>query len=163
MGKIPRSRKWLPTPVFLPGEFHEQKNLVGYSPWGRKRVGCNWATKHKQQNINWMVEVSILSWEDYPGLSRWAQCNQRVFKSVRKEQKTVSEKEMWQQKQGRRRAVLQALKMEEGCQEPRNVGSLLKLQETRRWTLFEKDPAPATVWFWPSKTKSGLVHYKTVK
>ena len=22
-----------PTPVFLPGEFHGQRNLVGYSPW----------------------------------------------------------------------------------------------------------------------------------
>ena len=25
-----------PTPVFLPGEFHGQKSLVGYSTWGRK-------------------------------------------------------------------------------------------------------------------------------
>ena len=24
------------TPVFLPGEFHEQKSLVGYGPWGHK-------------------------------------------------------------------------------------------------------------------------------
>ena len=24
--------KWLPTPVFLPGESHGQRNLVGYSP-----------------------------------------------------------------------------------------------------------------------------------
>ena len=23
-------------PVFLPGEFHEQRSLVGYSPWGCK-------------------------------------------------------------------------------------------------------------------------------
>ena len=29
-------RKWQPTPVFLPGEFHGQRSLVGYSPWGRK-------------------------------------------------------------------------------------------------------------------------------
>ena len=28
--------KWQPTPVFLPGKFHEQKSLVGYSPWGHK-------------------------------------------------------------------------------------------------------------------------------
>ena len=28
--------KWQPTPVFLPGEFHGQKSLVGYSPWGCK-------------------------------------------------------------------------------------------------------------------------------
>ena len=30
------SRKWQFTPVFLPGKFHEQRSLVGYSPWGRK-------------------------------------------------------------------------------------------------------------------------------
>ena len=29
-------RKWQPTPVFLPGESHEQRSLVGYSTWGRK-------------------------------------------------------------------------------------------------------------------------------
>ena len=25
-----------PTPVFLPGEFHGQRSLSGYSPWGHK-------------------------------------------------------------------------------------------------------------------------------
>ena len=34
--KIPWRRKWQPTPVFLPGEFHGQRSLAGYSPWGRK-------------------------------------------------------------------------------------------------------------------------------
>ena len=34
--KIPWSRKWQPTPVFLPGKSHGQRNLVGYSPWGHK-------------------------------------------------------------------------------------------------------------------------------
>ena len=29
----PWRRAWLPTPVPLPGEFHGQRNLVGYSPW----------------------------------------------------------------------------------------------------------------------------------
>ena len=27
-------REWLPTPVFLPGEFHGQKSLVGYMVYG---------------------------------------------------------------------------------------------------------------------------------
>ena len=27
---------WLPTPVFFPGEFHGQRSLAGYSPWGTK-------------------------------------------------------------------------------------------------------------------------------
>ena len=31
VGKIPWRREWLPTPVFLPGEFHGQRSLVGYS------------------------------------------------------------------------------------------------------------------------------------
>ena len=27
------------TPVFLPGEFHGQRSLVGYSSWGHKESG----------------------------------------------------------------------------------------------------------------------------
>ena len=38
-------RKWPPTPVFLPGEFHGRRSLVGYSPRGLKQVGHGWATK----------------------------------------------------------------------------------------------------------------------
>ena len=26
----------MPTPVFLRGDFHQQRSLAGYSPWGRK-------------------------------------------------------------------------------------------------------------------------------
>ena len=29
--KIPLRKEWLPTPVFLPGEFHGQRSLVDYS------------------------------------------------------------------------------------------------------------------------------------
>ena len=36
VGKIPGERKWLPTPVFLPGEFLGQRSLVSYSPGGCK-------------------------------------------------------------------------------------------------------------------------------
>ena len=35
-------RKWQPTPVFLPGESHGQRSLVGCRLWGR-RVGHNWS------------------------------------------------------------------------------------------------------------------------
>ena len=34
--KIPWRRKWQPTPVFLPEEFHGRRSLVGYSQWGCK-------------------------------------------------------------------------------------------------------------------------------
>ena len=36
MEKILWSRKWQLTPVVLPGKFHGQRSLVGYSPWGRE-------------------------------------------------------------------------------------------------------------------------------
>ena len=36
VGKIPWRRKWQPTPIFLSGESHGRRNLVGYSPWGSK-------------------------------------------------------------------------------------------------------------------------------
>ena len=34
--KIPWRREWLLTPVFLPGKFHSQRSLAGYSPQGHK-------------------------------------------------------------------------------------------------------------------------------
>jgi len=34
VGKIPWRRKWQATPVFLPGEAHGQRSLVGNSAWG---------------------------------------------------------------------------------------------------------------------------------
>ena len=37
---IPWRREWQPTPVFLPGEFHGQRSLAGYSTCGHK----DWAT-----------------------------------------------------------------------------------------------------------------------
>ena len=36
--KIPWRRAWQCTSVFLPGESHGQRSLVGYSPWGRKEL-----------------------------------------------------------------------------------------------------------------------------
>ena len=36
VSKIPWRREWLPAPVFLPGDSHGQRSLVGYSPWGHK-------------------------------------------------------------------------------------------------------------------------------
>jgi len=35
LGRTPGERNGYP--LFLPGEFHEQRSLVGYSPWGCKK------------------------------------------------------------------------------------------------------------------------------
>jgi len=34
VGKIPWSRAWQPTAVFVPGDSHEHGSLAGCSPWG---------------------------------------------------------------------------------------------------------------------------------
>ena len=38
VGKISWRREWLPSLVFLPGEFHGQRSLVSYSPWSNKEL-----------------------------------------------------------------------------------------------------------------------------
>ena len=48
--KIPWRSKQQPTPVLLPGKFHGQRSLVGYSPWGHKTVGYNWAREPRCQS-----------------------------------------------------------------------------------------------------------------
>ena len=37
VAKIPWRREWKHIPIFLPGEFHGQRSLVDYSPWGCKQ------------------------------------------------------------------------------------------------------------------------------
>ena len=37
-GEEPLEKEWQPTPVFLPGESHEWRSLVGYSPQGQKEL-----------------------------------------------------------------------------------------------------------------------------
>ena len=34
----PLEKEWLPTPVFLSGEFHGLRSLAGYSPWGHREL-----------------------------------------------------------------------------------------------------------------------------
>ena len=46
--KIPWRRKWQPTPIFVPGEFHGQRSLAGYSPYDHTKLdGVKWfSTAH---------------------------------------------------------------------------------------------------------------------
>ena len=48
--KIPWSRKWQPTLVFLSGKFHGRRSLVGYSPLRLQRVGHDSAIEHTHAN-----------------------------------------------------------------------------------------------------------------
>ena len=48
VGKILLSSAWQPTAVFLPGESHGQRSLVGCCAWDCQRVGHDLAIKQKQ-------------------------------------------------------------------------------------------------------------------
>ena len=70
VGKSPWRRKWQPSPVFWPGEFHGLRSLVGYSPRGH-RVGHDWATvdAHRPQQTlllqkrrDWSTAVLKADW-----------------------------------------------------------------------------------------------------
>ena len=67
--KIPWSRKWPPTLVFLPGKFQWQRSLAGYSPWGHKESDT---TEHTQQQKSKrcisLLNKIITKWE--PGQKR---------------------------------------------------------------------------------------------
>ena len=49
--KILGRRRWQSTPVFLPGKFHGQRSLAGYSPWGHKELDTT-----SQLNNNKVIE-----------------------------------------------------------------------------------------------------------
>ena len=45
VGKASWKKEWLSSPVFLPGEFHGQRSLAGYSPWSHKESSrLDWVT-----------------------------------------------------------------------------------------------------------------------
>ena len=49
--KIPWRRAWQPIPIFLLGESHGQRSLVGYSLWGRKKSDTTEVTEHTCASI----------------------------------------------------------------------------------------------------------------
>ena len=59
LGKILWTKKWQPTPVILPGKFHGQRSLAGYSP-GSWRVGHNWP--HNSLIWTWNVCGQKKNW-----------------------------------------------------------------------------------------------------
>ena len=50
------SRKWQPTPVFLPGKFHGQRRLAGYSLWGHKESDMT----ERLNNMEHFIKISHL-------------------------------------------------------------------------------------------------------
>ena len=64
-GRSPGVRRQ-PTSILLPGESHEQRSLVGCSPWGR-RVRQDWACTHTNTRVHVSLWYSVFTFLDiYP-------------------------------------------------------------------------------------------------
>ena len=70
--KIPWRRAWQPTPVFLPGESHGQRGLVGYSPRGQG-VGHDWSDWARRDTQREHLFFSLLS------LWHWGPAMWKIF------------------------------------------------------------------------------------
>ena len=69
--KIPWKRKWQLTPVFLPGKFHGQRSLAGYSPWDRKESDTTDRLTHFSHLNNRVMNLGSALWNPLPqGLSQ---------------------------------------------------------------------------------------------
>ena len=67
--KISWSKKWQPTPVFLPGKFHGQKDLAGYSPRGCKELDTIEHTHthtHTHTQSSRVLYLKIMNMEYFP-------------------------------------------------------------------------------------------------
>ena len=64
VGKIPWRRAWHCTPVFLPGESHGQRSLVGSSPWGHKGSDTTERLSTQPSSSEWdaCFNLVISSW-----------------------------------------------------------------------------------------------------
>ena len=68
LGKTPREENGNPLWVFLPGESHGQRSLVGYTVHRSKRVVCNWATEHTQLLAPLLLQPIYLSFVTYSSI-----------------------------------------------------------------------------------------------
>ena len=76
VGKMPWRRAWQPTPVFLPGESHGQRSLVGCSPWGREESDMTERRSaveecRRRNRPSPLVPVSLLPLDSWPSSSIW--------------------------------------------------------------------------------------------
>ena len=80
--KIPWRRKWQPTPVFLPGEFHCQRSQAGYSPWTRKsqtRLSDQITTMYKIKAYVCVMCICCSVAQSCPRLCDLMDCNRPDF------------------------------------------------------------------------------------
>ena len=64
--KIRWRRAWQCTLVFLAGQLHGQRGLVGYSPWGLKESDTTEVTEHVHTHTHTQSHIHFLISDDFP-------------------------------------------------------------------------------------------------
>ena len=60
-GRILWRREWQPSAVFLPGKSHGQRNLVGYSLWGRKETAMRLTLSIFLDELRVLLRISLVA------------------------------------------------------------------------------------------------------
>ena len=75
--RITWKRAWQPTPIFLPGEFHVERSLVGFSLWGHRESDTTERLSHMDTCVASLVAQIVKNlpamqeiWDQSPGLGR---------------------------------------------------------------------------------------------
>ena len=80
------TRERLPTPVFLPGEFHGQRSLAGYSPWGPKESDTTERlTQHLEMghaHLSFIISVRVMKNYSNQVVCHWQMSIWRLNKLV---------------------------------------------------------------------------------
>ena len=85
VGKIPWRRAWQPIPVFLPGKYHEQRNLAGYSPYrvARSQTGSMhkqlsfWYQHSSNKEVNSKISLFSRAELNLKNWSSWCGCGEK--------------------------------------------------------------------------------------
>ena len=65
VGKVPWRRKWQSAPVFLPGKFHGQRSLAGYSPLGHKELNMTEQTHKHIHTHTYSKVIQLYIYDTY--------------------------------------------------------------------------------------------------
>ena len=95
---IKRLWEWLPTPIFLPGEFQGQRSLSGYHPWGCKELDMTEQITHsllsnfvdeetemprKMSNLMKVTQAAFIKWKVYRQLIKVCSQSMKVCRQLR--------------------------------------------------------------------------------
>ena len=89
LGRSPGRRARQPTPVFLPGKFHQQRSLESSSPWGRKESDTT-----DRLSLHY-IYIYIYIYIKYWGFPRWHSDKESWEDLLEKEMATHSSVLAW--------------------------------------------------------------------